>query len=76
MAKAFLKINVRPGKERPVKEELLKITGVSSVDLTAGEQDIIAAVEASSYDDILNMVINSLRHIDGIEKTVTNLVTE
>lgn len=74
MARAYLKINVRPGGERAVKEALLKIKGMKSVDLTAGDQDIIALVEASSYDDILNLVLNNLRIIDGIEKTITNLV--
>lgn len=76
MAKAYLKINVRPGFERTVKDTLLKIKGVKAADITAGDQDIIAIVEASSYDDILNLVINDLRVIDGIERTLTNLVTE
>ena len=76
MAKAYLKINVKLGGERAVKEALLKVGGVKSADITAGDQDIIALVEAPTYDDILSLVINNLRLIDGIEKTVTNLVTE
>lgn len=76
MAKAYLKVNVRPGKERTIKETLIKINGVRSAELTAGEQDLIVLIEAGSYDDILNMVVNELRNIDGVEKTITNLVTD
>lgn len=76
MAMAYLKINVKPGEERAIKEVLLKVPGIKSAHLTAGDQDIIVLVEASTYDDILNLVLSKLRVIDGIEKTVTNLVTE
>jgi DNA-binding Lrp family transcriptional regulator len=76
MAKAYLKIDVEPGQERSIKEELLKIEGVKGADLTSGEQDIIALVEADSYEGILNLVVNSLRPISGIKKTTTNLVLE
>ena len=76
MANAYLKVNVRPGKERTIKETLIKINGVRSAELTAGEQDLIVLIEAGSYDDILNMVVNELRNIDGVEKTITNLVTD
>lgn len=76
MAKAYLKINVKPGKEREIRDLLLNTDGVRSADLTAGDQDIISLVEQGSYDDILNLVVNKLRSIDGIEKTITNLVTD
>lgn len=76
MARAYLKINVKPGEERNVKEAVLKISGIKHADLTAGDQDIIALVEASTYDDILDLVLNKLRTINGVEKTVTNLITE
>ena len=76
MVKAYLKINVAPGKERSAKEALLKVGGVKSADLTTGEQDIIVLVEEETYDDILSLVLNELRGIDGIEGTITNLVTE
>ena len=74
MAKAYLKIDVAPGKERDVQAALIKIKGVKFADLTSGEQDIICLVEAPGYEAAFNLVVKKLRHIDGIEKTVTNLV--
>lgn len=75
MAKAYLRISIKAGGEREVKETLLKVKEIKSAEITAGDQDIIALVEAPTYDDILNLVLNKLRAIDGIEKTITNLVT-
>lgn len=76
MARAFLKINVDGGKESKVKESLLKIKGVLSVDLTTGEQDIICLLQGDSYKDVLKMIVEKIRKINGIRETVTNLILE
>ena len=76
MARAYLKINVEPGKERIVKNQLLERKNVVQADLTSGEQDIIALIEADNYEQLMNFVVTELRPIDGIIKTVTNLVLE
>ena len=73
MARAYLKIWTKSGKEGAVRDELLNIVGVQSVDLTAGEQDIIAVVEAETYEDVLQIVVGQIRPLNGIERTVTNL---
>ncbi len=76
MAKAYLKINTSAGKEESVRDDLLKLEGVTSADLTAGEQDIISLLEGASYEEILKLIVGKVRKIDGIERTVTNLVLE
>lgn len=76
MARAYLKIDVEPGMERTVKESLLQINGVSSVDLTTGEQDLIAIVEQDSYENLLKLVVDKVRRVNGIVGTETNLVLE
>ena len=43
------------------------------MDLTAGEQDIMAIVEAETYEDLLQIVVGQIRPMSGIERTVTNL---
>ncbi|HUW57122.1 MAG TPA: Lrp/AsnC ligand binding domain-containing protein [Planctomycetota bacterium] len=73
MARAYLKIWTRSGHEGSVREALLTIDGVKSVDLTAGEQDIIAVVEADTYEDVLQIVVGQIRPLHAIERTVTNL---
>ena len=74
MAKAYLKIDVIPGKEREVQKALLGVEGVKAADLTSGEQDIICSIEAAGYEEALNLIVENLRKIGGIEKTITNLV--
>ncbi len=76
MAKAYLKVLTKPGKERAVKDALLKIKGVSAADLTSGEQDIIATISGKNYEEILNLVVKKVRGIKEIERTVTNLILE
>jgi DNA-binding Lrp family transcriptional regulator len=76
MAKAYLKIEVEAGKERSVRDALLRFDEVRGADLTTGGQDILALIEADSYEDILQVVIDRLRTLKGIKSTVTDLVLE
>ncbi len=76
MAKAYLKIEVEAGKERSVRDTLLRFDQVKGADLTTGGQDILASIEADSYEDILQVVIDRLRTLKGIKSTVTDLVLE
>jgi len=76
MAKAYLKIKVETGKERSVRDALLRFDEVKGADLTTGGQDILASIEADSYEDILQVVIDRLRTLKGIKSTVTDLVLE
>jgi len=76
MAKAYLKIKVEAGKERSVRDALLRFDEVKGADLTTGGQDILVSVEADSYEDILQVVIDRLRTLKGIKSTVTDLVLE
>jgi len=76
MAKAYLKIKVEVGKERSVRDALLRFDEVKEADLTTGDQDILATVEAENYEDILQVVIDRLRTLKGIVRTETDLVLE
>jgi uncharacterized protein with GYD domain len=73
MARAYLKIYVDGRNEERTLEDLLQIEGVKMADLTMGEQDIIALIEADSFDDIVQIVLGQVRRIAGISRTVTNL---
>ena len=76
MAKAYLKINVMPGKEKIIRSALAEIKGVRTAHITTGDQDIIALVEADNFDNLLKLVLTKLRVIEGIKKTDTNLISE
>ncbi len=73
MAKAYLKIFVDRGREQDVRDGLLKISAVTSADLTAGEQDLMCVVEADTYDDIIQVVLGEVRAVQGVSRTITNL---
>ena len=64
------------GMEWDVKSEILKVPGVLSADITGGEQDIIALIEAPSYEEILNLVLGKIRRVNGVKSTTTNLILE
>ena len=76
MAKAYLKIKVEMGRERAVRDALLTFEEVKTVELTTGDQDVLALIEADSYDNILQVVIDRLRTIKGVTGTTTDLILE
>ena len=76
VARAYVKISVAAGKEREVRDLLRERPEVASADLTSGDQDIIALVQADSFDELLDLTLNQLRTIEGVTGTVTNLVVD
>jgi len=74
MAKGYIKIWCHTGELEATQKELLGIPEVKSAELTAGEQDLIAMVEASSYEEILNLVVKKIRNSKGVRNTITNLI--
>jgi len=76
MARAYLRINTDIGREVEVRNRLREVPEVLSVDITAGEQDIICLVEGDSVDAILDLVVSKVRGIEGIQVTTTNLILD
>ena len=76
VAKAYLKVIVEAGMEREVCDALKKLSEVTSADLTTGDQDIIAIVEAPNYETLLKIIVEKMRQIDGITGSSTSLVLD
>ena len=76
MAKAYLKINVVPGKEKIIRSALAEIKGVKEAYITTGDQDIIVLIEADNFEGLLKLVLTKLRLVEGVIKTDTNLILE
>ena len=76
MARAYLKITLEMGKERSVRDALLKFIEVKGAELTTGGQDVLALIEADNFEDILQVVVDKLRTLRGIKNTVTDLILE
>ena len=76
MAKAYLRINVVPGKEKIIRSALAEIKGVKEAHMTTGSQDIIAFIEMDTFENLLKLVLTKLRVVEGITKTDTNFILE
>jgi len=76
MARAYLKINVEPGQEKEVIKKITAMENVLEANLTSGEQDIIALIQASNYEELMRFVVTKLRTVDGISRTITNLILD
>ena len=76
MAKAYLKLDLETGKENDVKTALKKVGGIKNADFVTGTQDLIATVEAKSFEEIVTKTLPEVRRIKGIRKTVTDFTFE
>jgi DNA-binding Lrp family transcriptional regulator len=73
MARAYLKIFIDHQDEDRILNALMELPEIKMADLTMGEQDIIAVLEAETFDDVVQIVLGQIRRIPGITRTVTNL---
>lgn len=71
VAVGFVLISVEPSMERDVYQRLLKIEQVVELYPLFGEYDLIAKIEASTYDQIGEIVVSRIRSIEGIKATKT-----
>ncbi|MBU6996801.1 MAG: Lrp/AsnC family transcriptional regulator [Theionarchaea archaeon] len=71
---AFILVSFLPTtdvKQREVAQRIAELEGVYEVHLISGEWDIIIKVRSSSLERIGELVINRLREIKGVGKSVT-----
>lgn len=73
MAKAFMMIDVYPGEEDVVYEELKKVAGVESVYQVTGEFDMIAFIDIKPYNAFAR-VVDVIRKTRGVRDTDTQMV--
>jgi len=71
MSSGYVLINVEPGAETSVFEQLSKLTFVSDINHLFGDYDIIIKIEADGIGVIAGMVVESIRSISGISNTKT-----
>ena len=64
-------IDIEPNREKEVYQKLLKVEQIVELYPLFGEYDLIAKVEAETFDAIGDIVVKSIRGIDGIKSTKT-----
>ena len=67
----FVLIDIEPTHEKQVYEALLTIDQIVELYPLFGEYDLIAKVEADTYDAIGSVVVSRIRTIQGVKATKT-----
>lgn len=67
----FVLVDIEPKRDKEVYEKLLKIKEIVELYPLFGEFDLIAKVEADSYDAIGTVVLQKIRGIAGVKATRT-----
>ena len=73
MPKAFIMIDVLPGRERSVEEAVRKLAGVQMAYQVTGDTDVIAFVDAEPYEEFA-VILSTIRQLDGVRDTDSHLV--
>ena len=74
--RAYVLINVRPGKVRGVVEAVSQMEGVRHADACWGLPDVFAYAEMSDEKTLHDLVIDKIQNLDGVERTETHIVVE
>ena len=75
MPKAFIMIDVIPGREETVQQAVAKLAGVKLAYQVTGEHDIIAFVDAEPYEEFA-VILSTIRTLDGVRDTDSHLVLQ
>ena len=73
MPKAFIMIDVKPGREHAVQAAVSKLAGIKMVYQVTGEHDMIAFVDAEPYEEFA-VILSTIRQLDGVRDTDSHLV--
>ena len=73
MPKAFIMIDVMPGREAGIQEAVGKLAGVQMVYEVTGEHDLIAFVDAEPYEEFA-VLLSNIRQLAGVRDTESQLV--
>jgi len=73
---AFVMITAEIGKESEVLDELKKIEHVKEACLTYGVYDIVAKIEAETWEKLKEVVASKIRRLSSVKSTLTMIVME
>jgi DNA-binding Lrp family transcriptional regulator len=73
MPKAFIMVDVVPGREQAVQEAIAKLAGVKMVHQVTGEHDMIAFIDAEPYEEFA-VILSTIRQMNGVRDTDSHLV--
>jgi len=71
MAIGFVLISTAPAKEHTVYNLLLKVPEITELHPLFGEFDLIAKIEADSFENLSKIIVDHVRCIEGVVDTKT-----
>ena len=71
-----IKDDEKPITQRDVAEEIARFPEVQEVHIITGDWDLIVKLRAENVEAVGKFVVDKLRHIKGLEKTLTCMVFE
>ncbi len=76
MIEAYILVNVKPGKEKDLVEIARNEFGdkLTSADVVYGEYDVVLKVKVDSFDELRNLVVEKIRALEYVERTITLII--
>ncbi len=74
--RAYILINVRPGKVREVVNAVTQMDGVRHADACWGLPDVFIYVETSDDRKLNQLVMDKIQKLEGVERTETHIAVE
>jgi DNA-binding Lrp family transcriptional regulator len=71
VVQAYILIQTEVGRSSDVSSEVRQIAGVTLAEDVTGPYDVIARVEASTVDELGQLVLSRIQDIKGITRTLT-----
>lgn len=71
MAIGYVLINVQPGTEQQVYNDVKSLPYVSDATILFGDHDLIVKLEADDLATIAKAVVENIRSVDGVINTKT-----
>jgi len=71
-----LKVDGTPVSQRDVAEEIARLLEVQEVHIITGDWDLLVKLRAENVEAVGKFVVDKLRRIRGLEKTLTCMVFE
>ena len=76
MQRAYVLIETVGGKSKEVADALRRVSGIAAADVVTGPYDVIVVAQGPDANSIGRLVLNDVRGIPGITKTMTCLAVE
>jgi DNA-binding Lrp family transcriptional regulator len=72
--RAYVLINVRPGKVREVVSAVSCLEGVMHADACWGLPDVFAYVETPDENNLHTLIMEKIQKLEGVDRTETHIV--